>query len=184
MHRIAAGFWIGALSLVAACAARSVDLKHTTGGSWEITCALPMDACVREIENTCKDKRYRILRGMSETRLRDAPPYSTEYRTSRIEFVCSDDGGQMISAPSSESVWNSATRVCSAGDTRACIGAGACAGGQSCRPDGTGFGPCDCAGSKPSGDAGPALMTTVEAGAAPVVAPAAPLREAGTTDAR
>ena len=66
----------------------------------------PWNTCVREIENTCKDKRYRILRGMSETRLRDAPPYSTEYRTSRIEFVCSDDGGQMVTASVGESVWN------------------------------------------------------------------------------
>jgi hypothetical protein len=181
MHRIAAGLFIGALSLGAACAARSIDLKHTTGGSWEITCAMPMDACVREIENTCKDKRYRILRGMSETRLRDAPPYSTEYRTSRIEFVCSDDGGQMITAPSSESVWSSASHVCAAGDTRACVGTGACAGGQVCRPDGTGFGPCDCGGSKPSGDAGP--ISNADAGAAPGPAAAA-VREAGTSDAR
>jgi hypothetical protein len=171
MHRIASGLALGGLLLLSRCAARSVELKHTTSGTWELVCGQAMDLCVREIENVCKEKRYRILRGMSETRLRDAPPYSTEYRTSRLEFVCSDDGGQMITAPSSESVWQSATRVCASGDTRACVGPGGCPGGQTCRPDGTGFGPCDCGAVKTL----PPPVSVGDAGA--------PATDGGTPDA-
>jgi hypothetical protein len=181
MDLIPSRLWVGGLLLVAACVARSVELKHTQGGSWELICGLPMDGCVREIENTCKDKRYRILRGMSETRLRDAPPYSTEYRTSRLEFVCSDDGGQMLTAPSSESVWRSAAHACASGDTRSCVGPGACAGGQVCRPDGTGFAPCDCGPlSKTTGvDGGASPTASTDGGQVP-----APTVEAGVPDAQ
>jgi hypothetical protein len=35
-------------------------------------------------------------------------------------------------------------RVCIPGTTQACVGPGACEGGQSCLPSGTAFGPCDC----------------------------------------
>ena len=35
-------------------------------------------------------------------------------------------------------------RVCSPGETRQCVGPGACEGGQACEEDGSGFGPCDC----------------------------------------
>jgi hypothetical protein len=35
-------------------------------------------------------------------------------------------------------------RVCVPGTTQACVGPGKCEGGQSCLPDGSAFGPCDC----------------------------------------
>jgi chemotaxis response regulator CheB len=35
-------------------------------------------------------------------------------------------------------------RVCVPGSSQACVGVAACAGGQACLPDGSGFGPCDC----------------------------------------
>jgi hypothetical protein len=34
--------------------------------------------------------------------------------------------------------------VCAPGTTQECVGSGACKGGQQCREDGTGWGPCDC----------------------------------------
>ncbi len=34
--------------------------------------------------------------------------------------------------------------VCTKGATQACVGPGACQGGQVCLSDGSGFGPCDC----------------------------------------
>ncbi len=38
-------------------------------------------------------------------------------------------------------------RVCTPGETQACLGAGACNGAQACTADGLGFGACDCGGS-------------------------------------
>jgi hypothetical protein len=37
-----------------------------------------------------------------------------------------------------------APAMCVPGATQTCVGPGACAGGQSCLPDGSGFGACDC----------------------------------------
>jgi hypothetical protein len=37
-----------------------------------------------------------------------------------------------------------AARACVPGTTQACVGPAACAGGQACLPDGSGFGQCDC----------------------------------------
>ncbi|HEV8247985.1 MAG TPA: hypothetical protein VGP93_19555, partial [Polyangiaceae bacterium] len=56
-------------------------------------------------------------------------------------------------------------QVCVPGATQECIGAGACKGGQSCLPDGSGFTDCDCGKKKKkSGSTG--------GGAAPAPAPA------------
>lgn len=54
-----------------------------------------------------------------------------------------DAGAPEAAAPQPE-------RFCAPGQTQECVGPGACAGGQSCLPDGSGFGPCDCG----PGDAG------------------------------
>jgi hypothetical protein len=41
-------------------------------------------------------------------------------------------------------------RVCVPGTTQACVGPAACSGGQSCLPDGSGFGGCDCGAASDS----------------------------------
>jgi len=57
------------------------------------------------------------------------------------------------------------SRACTPGASQACVGPGACQGGQVCTADGTGYGPCDCgvgvggsggAGGSPDGSAGSA----------------------------
>lgn len=50
--------------------------------------------------------------------------------------------------------------VCAPGASVACVGPGACQGGQVCRPDGSGYDPCDCgtggagAGGQPGAGSG------------------------------
>jgi hypothetical protein len=41
-----------------------------------------------------------------------------------------------------------AARICVPGSTQSCVGPAACSGGQSCLPDGSGFGACDCGAAK------------------------------------
>jgi hypothetical protein len=50
-----------------------------------------------------------------------------------------------------------ATTVCTPGDTKACVGPGACAGGQVCSADGRSYGACDCGGAKVDGSTSPAI---------------------------
>ncbi len=59
-------------------------------------------------------------------------------------------------------------QVCVPNSTQECVGAGACKGGQSCLPDGSGFTECDC-GKKKKKSGGSSAGA-----AAPAPAPAAP----------
>jgi hypothetical protein len=160
--------WTVGLVLLGACRPGAFEQQRLSDGSWQLTCRASMDACVREIEKTCRDKRYRIVGGSSELRLRDAPPYETEYPTSRIGFVCN---GAEAPPPGAPDASDRPNRMCGPGDTRACVGTAACNGGQTCKPDGTGFGPCDC-GSATS------LSSSADAGRALIVP------DAGSSDAR
>jgi hypothetical protein len=132
------------------CGAAEVQSQKLKDGSLQVTCQLAMDECIRRVQDQCRNQRFRILEGTSETRLRDAPPFERAYHTSRLHLACSDDGdGALLSLGSSSAASASAAPVrpplsCSKGQTRECIGAGACKGGQTCLPDGSGFGACDC----------------------------------------
>jgi hypothetical protein len=155
-----------AFLLLASCITGPVERQRLADGSWHLTCRLPMDECVRHFEAVCMDKRYRILGGQSRRDLRDVDPGTKEYRTSELTALCERDSAQFAAAsavapslppppapPPSASVPRPAS--CVPGATQACVGPGGCAGGQACRADGSGFGPCDCGGSKsPTGDAG------------------------------
>jgi hypothetical protein len=138
-------YLLGSLFL-AGCATGNVERHRLADGSWQFTCKLSMDECVRHVEQVCSDKRYRILAGNSQNIVRDVPPGTREYHTSDLTVTCGDEG-----APSPEGAGPTLARpaasagpVCVAGTTQACVGTAGCAGGQACRPDGTGYGPCDC----------------------------------------
>lgn len=51
-------------------------------------------------------------------------------------------------------------RVCQTGDTRTCLGPGACVGAQSCLSDGSGYGDCDCGSAGAGGSGGGATGGT------------------------
>lgn len=64
-------------------------------------------------------------------------------------------------------------QVCVPNATQECVGAGACKGGQSCLPDGTGFTECDCGKKKKKSGSG-AAQRPAPAPAAPAPPPAEP----------
>ncbi|HVY31735.1 MAG TPA: hypothetical protein VHB79_34605 [Polyangiaceae bacterium] len=141
------------LFLLVGCGASEVQSQHLKDGSWAFQCELGMDECVRRVQDRCPNQRYRILEGTSETRLRDAPPFERAYHTSRLHLVCNDGGADVLlsvgtgkdePSPEPKAYAKPTPKLCSAGQTRECIGAGACKGGQACLPDGSGFGACDC----------------------------------------
>jgi hypothetical protein len=159
--------WFGLVSvtLLTACGAAEVQSQKLKDGSWQFTCQLSMDECVRRVQDQCKNQRFRILEGTSETRLRDAPPFERAYHTSHLHLTCTDDGATVLvstQAPSGASA-TPASKICSAGETRACVGPAACKGGQACLADGGAFGPCDCgpppAPPPPAIDATPPAVT-------------------------
>lgn len=177
--------WLVGLALLSACGAPEVQSQRLKDGSWSFTCELSMEECVQRVQVHCPNQRYRIIEGTSETRLRDAPPFERAYHTSRLHLTCTDDGenplislgGSKTPAPagSASAASAPANRVCSAGQTRECIGPGACKGGQACLPSGNGFSNCDCgpspapsiATSAPGAEPGLAAPPTAPSGASP-----------------
>jgi hypothetical protein len=182
---------LGFVLLPAACGAPEFRSQTLADGSRSFECELPMDQCVRLAQDSCRHQRFRILSGSSETRVRDAPPYEQAYHTSRLRLRCTNDGGQpwLLGEESQAEAGAAPGRVCAGGDTRACVGSAGCAGGQSCLPDGSGFGACDCGPAPPSVAPAPASPASSSPSAAPspaAPAPAAPSPAApspGTSDA-
>jgi hypothetical protein len=165
---------VGSGLLLVACGASDVQSKRLKDGSWAFTCELPMDECVRRVQTNCPNQRFRILEGTSETRIRDVPPFEQSYHTSRLHLTCTNDGATVLlsldGAKPAESQ-RPAAATCTRGQTRECVGPGACKGGQACLPDGTGFGACDCGPVTPS----PAPLPTESIAPAPAsVEPAPP----------
>jgi hypothetical protein len=141
-------FWLlGVIGLVA-CSGPEFKQQRLQDGSLQIDCDLAMDECVRKAQDLCNYQRFRILDGTSETRVSDVPPFERAHRTSRLHLKCTNDGAEPLLAldrPLAVSVQPPPpTLSCTPGETRACVGPGACQGGQSCLPDRTGFGACDC----------------------------------------
>lgn len=179
-------FCLVGFSLLAACGAAEVQSQKLQDGSWSYTCQLSMDECLRRVQDQCKNQRYRILEGTSETRLRDAPPFEKAYHTSRVHLTCTDDGAEVLlsmdkpAAPAAAPSPKPAPAAgCTAGETRTCVGPGACKGGQACLADGKGFGPCDCGPAVPAPAAPPPVeaapaSTIGEAVSPPASSPSAP----------
>jgi hypothetical protein len=134
-------FSLVGLLILTACGASEIEQQQLKDGSLNITCQLSMDECLRRVQDQCKNQRYRILEGTSETRLRDAPPFERAYHTSRVHLTCNDDGANVLLSLDSS---KAAAPTCEPGATRQCVGPGACKGGQACSADGKGFGNCDC----------------------------------------
>ena len=86
---------LGLLAL-AACGASEVKSQKLNDGSWKFTCELTMDECIRRVQGNCRNQRFRIIEGTSETRLRDAPPYEKAYHTSTVHLVCTDLGSDVL----------------------------------------------------------------------------------------
>ena len=157
--------WLSGFVLLTACATPEVQSQRLKDGSWSFICQLPMDDCVRRVQDNCHLKRYRVIEGASDTRLRDAPPFEREYHTSRLHLVCSDEGDAPLASVAGDKSGAAkpapaSKKVCTMGETRACIGPGACKGGQACSADGQGFGGCDCGPVAPAAPAVDSAPTT------------------------
>lgn len=169
---------LGCLWLLSACSPAQLQQERLSDGSIKFTCDLPMDECVRRAQEACSNQRFRILEGISETRVRDVPPFENAYHTSRLHLVCTNDGAKpllSLDSPSPEPAAAPAkpASACSLGETRECVGPGACKGGQACLSDRTGFGPCDC-GPSPAPPAGSAAAPDAVPAAAPAGATSPP----------
>lgn len=145
--------------------ARAVRVPVPPGAAevYRITCGKRIGACRDKAAEVCGGQ-YAILESAGASiepeRVSSAPgPRSTGPRYQRPKWV----GHMMVSCGSSTQGTQSPERlppvavtprppaggICVPGETRECLGPGACRGAQACLPDALGFGRCDCGERKP-----------------------------------
>jgi hypothetical protein len=150
-------------AFVPACHSVAVPTVRQPDGSWHLQCGNSLDVCVQKANDVCKNLGYVVLGGMNKRQLYGAElgQSQVEVREAELNIACADRRGDLpkvlVSSsvsvaspprtpdaePESTAVKKAAT-ACTPGATQRCVGAGACAGGQSCSADGAGFGLCDC----------------------------------------
>jgi hypothetical protein len=188
--------------LVVACAAnQGVETQKLPDGTLRIKCQGSLASCLARADDICRGGTYDVVRARDQ---RDR--YGPEFGTAQVEvrsseaFVRCLAGGRPLGGldpltppPPAGTDATLATgprlarpaappppppvRACIPGATQACIGPGKCEGGQSCLPDGTAFGPCDCGtlGAPPLAPAG-----TPPTGSAATTPPPAPTTPSST----
>ncbi len=149
------------VALVAGCGSLGVHPRPLEDGTLLLECDGELSDCVRQAEDYCGDARIELLGG----RLRDGSVGNggalNATTIAEVRFVCgkalvhlenplrrkkSPPGAAPAPAPAAPpSTAAAPAPLCVPGATQACVGPGACAGGQACLPDGSGFGRCDCA---------------------------------------
>lgn len=140
--------------------------REVSEGTWEIDCG-SLGRCAEQAERICRNRGYDIIGGYdhSEVYGHEAGESQVAVRRSRLVVVCRAPNGESRlppegpvaapPAPHHDAPPSEAPRalLCTPGATQRCVGKGACEGGQSCLPDGSGFGPCECADSAPASSA-------------------------------
>ena len=164
----------GGLIGAAACARPDVEIRALPDGTRELTCKHTLPQCLSHVDDVCKGNSYEVLYAADTQKIYGSPSSSeVESRTSQAVVHClGPHQKSMVGAAASAGVAVpdataaavpttapavapppvvvASARACVPGATQACVGPGACSGGQSCSHDGSGFGPCDCGGSKPA----------------------------------
>ncbi len=134
-----------------------VRAQELGSGQWQLECASPLARCSQDADQRCGGRGYDLVEGFDQRRRfgHEAGESQVEVRSSRLVVVCRSEQGEprlvpqasaaaLPAAVSSNPPTSSHTLRCTPGTTQRCYGAAACGGGQSCLPDGSGFGPCDC----------------------------------------
>ena len=165
----------GGLFAAAACARPDVEIRALPDGTRELTCKHTLPQCLSHVDDVCKGNSYEVLYAKDTQKIYGSPSSNeVESRTSQAVVHClgphqkpmagadapagapgpvpeasASAVAPAASAAAAPAVVVASARACVPGATQACVGPGACSGGQSCLPDGSGFGPCDCGGLKP-----------------------------------
>jgi hypothetical protein len=151
---------LSSLFLVFGCG--SVKASVGPNGAHRIVCGNGMSACVAKADKLCRDKGYTIVKGVSRPKMLGGTTsaYRTRSEVGELNIFCglpdeeAEEQQTIYKLPprtdepvpeaSQEDPAETGTRVCTPGATQACVGPGACSGGQVCLDSGKAYGACDC----------------------------------------
>jgi hypothetical protein len=138
--------------VVVACSA--THTKRRVDGSYAIECN-SQKACLDSADRLCGETGYNIIGGRHDQKVYGVPGNQKLVGKDELYIRCKKDTPEDAPDPQAGS-WklerpDGGTKssgvkagICRPGETQRCVGAGACVGGQYCKMDGSGFGPCDC----------------------------------------
>jgi hypothetical protein len=143
-----------AMTMASACA--PTHAKQLPDGSYAIECNA-QKVCMDRADRQCGPTGYVIVGGEHSLKVFGVPGNQKQVGQDQLLIRCKglplpDLGASSSGSPELARVDGGATPkaapakapVCRPGETQKCVGPGACAGGQSCAADGSGFSPCDC----------------------------------------
>lgn len=167
MPRRTYGVWLGSTLpvVVLLCGCGEAQARRLGADTWRVQCKSSMVACASRAEDVCSSRGFVVLSGRSFRQTYG--PEGQQVPADRADLVvqCGQPGaGPSAATMARDKAWTNSprpnssnpgvlpkptgraapTRACVPGSTQQCVGAGACAGGQTCLPDGSGFGACDC----------------------------------------
>ena len=188
--------WFLATSLLfSSVGCTKAKITRAPDGVVRLECPRGMRDCVAQAEKMCnlhdKEAGYTILDGRSNKIVMNKDgQYRSVAETADLEVRCGKDARSEESAIASQFTLPprsdaevtpddtkpapaSAPTTCTKGSTQACVGPGACQGGQSCLADGSGYGACDCGETtpKPSKATNEKLAPAAEKPTVPVPVP-------------
>ncbi len=144
----------------------SIKPQALPDGSYRLLCSSTMSQCLRRAKMFCGDDEFNVAK-KSDDVVYGVEGHSTGAEGAEVHFRC----GQ----PREEAEWKlpkrksaakpppvsaakkasaPAAKTCTPGITQRCFGPGACEGAQSCLPNGSGWGACDCGLAQDAGAAG------------------------------
>lgn len=156
--------WLGLLLLIG-CSRAGVQTTRLPDGTREVRCEHRLWRCLQHVDDYCKGGSVEVIRAGEEHLVFGSQASAVEGHRSHAVLRCLKPGEKLPEAPLAAEPLPptppteasppapappappSPARACVPGATQACVGTAACAGGQSCLPDGSGFGPCDCGGA-------------------------------------
>ncbi|HET6280880.1 MAG TPA: hypothetical protein VFH73_07940 [Polyangia bacterium] len=156
MHRpILAAFCLLSLSCVPTPAFTSRRLED---GTYQLRCRTELSLCLSRVDEVCRGKSYDVVSANDRRRPIDVTigSYQRETRSSEAIIRCTLTDPTLVQGAGepASALPSTPARTCIPGATQACVGPAACAGGQACLPDGSGFGPCNCGPPAHPRDAG------------------------------
>ena len=139
--------------LAAACASASrVQRQALPDGSYRLDCRISLGQCLTAVEEVCP-QGYEIVRGHQDVRIAGPREITEPTVSGEVVARCRTEQGLFggsqkaasepaAEAPASAAPAPASPQSCFPGATQACVGPGACQGGQQCLPNGSAFGPC------------------------------------------
>lgn len=164
---------ISVLTLLLLLGCSAAQVKERSDGSMAIECNTEK-VCFERAHRVCGEQGYVVIGGRRTQKTYGGPDNHVVVGKNEIYVRCGasrpgdepkagtwslerDEGAERPASPAataapvpSPTPHATASMVCRPGETQRCVGPGACDGGQSCREDGSGFGPCDCGTNQPA----------------------------------